>query len=421
MAVNKLHPISSRLDNRIAYILDPVKTEQGLLTGGVNTTPPTAYADMRGTQERFGKHGGRIAYHWIESFAPGEITAREAMRMGREMIHRYLGDRYEAVYAVHNDHEHIHVHIIWNATSFIDGKKFHAPPGTYLGQIRRESDALCKERGYAVVRRGEKNNGRSYGEWKADRDGQITLRDTIRRDVDAAIRASVTLKGFGQALRSMGYEIKNTPQSISLLAPGAKRFVRLRSLGAHYTQEAILERILRQQQRQHLPAYREPKKRRAAYRGSFSLYKPTWKGLRALYYHYRYLLRKSRNGVDFIPNREIAYLMREDCRKLERYSERVKLMHRYKIDTAEDVRQFLAGTKTKIATLTKQRNKSPKDARSEMNERLKTKRKELRTANDILTDANILRERLRQAYRPTKEQERTRTPLQSRDARGMIR
>lgn len=113
--------------------------------------------------------------------------------------------------------------------------------------------------------------------------------------------------------------------------------------------------------------------------------------------------------------------MREDCRKLERYSERVKLMHRYKIDTAEDVRQFLAGTKTKIATLTKQRNKSPKDARSEMNERLKTKRKELRTANDILTDANILRERLRQAYRPTKEQERTRTPLQSRDARGMIR
>lgn len=209
----------------------------------MNTTPPTAYADMRGTQERFGKHGGRIAYHWIESFAPGEITAREAMRMGREMIHRYLGDRYEAVYAVHNDHEHIHVHIIWNATSFIDGKKFHAPPGTYLGQIRRESDALCKERGYAVVRRGEKNNGRSYGEWKADRDGQITLRDTIRRDVDAAIRASVTLKGFGQALRSMGYEIKNTPQSISLLAPGAKRFVRLRSLGAHYTQEAILERI----------------------------------------------------------------------------------------------------------------------------------------------------------------------------------
>ena len=423
MAVNKLAPITSRLDNRIAYILNPEKTMDGLLTGGVNTTPPSALTDMQGTQERFGKHGGRLAYHLVESFAPGEITSKEAMRMGRGIIHRYLGDRYEAVYAVHNDHEHIHVHVIWNATSFIDGIKFHAPPGMYLDQLRRDSDALCKENDYSVIEPGEKNNGKSYGEWQAEKDGQPTIRDTIRKDVDDAIRGSFSWQGFLHEMKLMGYQIKITPQNVSLLAPGAKRYVRLKSLGEHYSKDALIERIIRMgigERRIHPPTYKEPEKHKAHFSGSFTLYKPTWKGLRALYFHYLYLLRKARNSVTFIPNREMAYLLQQESRKLDAHTKRVTLMNEHKLDTVEDVQHFIGDTETEIADLVRRRNALPKEERANLNAELKEKRADLRTANAILQEADVIRERVRQAYRP-KEKEQQRTRLQKRDEHDSIR
>ena len=425
MAVNKLTPITSRLDNRIAYILNPEKTMDGLLTGGVNTTPPSALADMQSTQERYGKRVGRLAYHLVESFAPGEITVREAMRMGREIIHRYLGDRYEAVYAVHNDHEHIHVHVIWNATSFIDGIKFHAPPGTYLDQIRRDSDELCKESGYSVIRSGEKNNGKSYGEWQAEKNDEPTLRDTIRKDVDDAVRGSVTWQGFLHELKRMGYEIKITPKNVSLLAPNAERFIRLKSLGAHYSADAIQERMIRMgigKERVHPPTYKEPQRRKVQFKGSFTLYKPTWKGLRALYFHYLYLLRKARNSVTFIPNRETTYLLRQESRRLDAHTRQVTLLNRHKLDTVEDVQRFIGNMETEIADLVKRRNALPKEERADLDALLKEKRRDLRTANAIQQEQDMIRERLRQAYRPREqEQSRQRTQLHSRDDRATIR
>lgn len=425
MAYNGLKPIISRLDNRIAYILNPEKTMDGLLTGGVNTTPPSALVDMQSTQERFGKCGGRLAYHLVESFAPGEITVRKAMRMGRELIHRYLGDRYEAVYAVHNDHEHIHVHVIWNATSFIDGIKFHAPPGMYLDQIRRDSDELCRESGYSVIERGEKNNGKNYGEWQAEKNGQVTLRDTIRKDVNDAIRGSVTWQGFLHELKLMGYEIKITPKNVSLLAPNAERFIRLKSLGAHYSAEVIKERIIRLgigKERVHPPTYKEPQRRKAQFKGSFTLYKPTWKGLRALYFHYLYLLRKARNSVTFIPNRETAYLLRQESRRLDAHTRQVTLLNRHKLDTTKDVQRFIDSTEAEIADFVKRRNALPKEERADLNAILKEKRRDLRTANAILQEQDIIRERLRQAYRPREqEQSRQRTRLHSRDDRDSMR
>ena len=67
--------------------------------------------------------------------------------------------------------------------------------------------------------------------------------------------------------------------------PGKERFVRLRSLGDAYTEEAIRNRILGQR-RPASSLARPAQPRRVRIQGSFRLCKITWKGLRALYYHY---------------------------------------------------------------------------------------------------------------------------------------
>ena len=61
--------------------------------------------------------------------------------------------------------------------------------------------------------------------------------------------------------------------------------MRFRSLGDAYTEEAIRNRILGQR-RPASSLARPAQPRRVRIQGSFRLCKITWKGLRALYYHY---------------------------------------------------------------------------------------------------------------------------------------
>jgi len=136
MAVNKIHIIRDNLQGSLTYIANPEKTEGGTLVAGMNCSPFSAYADMLETQQQFGKDRGRLAFHLVQSFAPGEVTAEQAMSIGQMFADRYLMNRYEALLAVHNDHDHLHCHLIWNAASYMDGKKYHAQRGQYLDGIR---------------------------------------------------------------------------------------------------------------------------------------------------------------------------------------------------------------------------------------------------------------------------------------------
>ena len=113
MAFNGMKVIHSGLGNRLRYIMNPAKTESGLLCAGINTIPDMAYKDMLDTKRRFGKLDKRQGYHIIQSFAPGEIVPEDALRFGMEFIEKYLGNRYEGVAAVHTDRAHIHVHMIF--------------------------------------------------------------------------------------------------------------------------------------------------------------------------------------------------------------------------------------------------------------------------------------------------------------------
>ena len=119
MAITKIIAIRDRLDKRvnyavngekttldtgITYAANPEKTEQHFFTSVLNCEScETAYAEMQTTKRRFDKLGGVVGYHFIQSFAPGEVTPEQAHRIGVEFAQRLFGERYEVVVGTHLD------------------------------------------------------------------------------------------------------------------------------------------------------------------------------------------------------------------------------------------------------------------------------------------------------------------------------
>ena len=218
--------------------------------GSLNCRSDEAYFQMMDTKSAFGKEGGRQGYHLIQSFAPGEVTAKTAFSIAQEYVRQYLSDRYEAVYAVHEDKDHIHAHIIWNAVSFVDGRKYHADNREYPEQIRRISDELCREHGLSVIE--PQGKGVHYTEHMAEQQGKPTIRGQIRAEIDEIIGQSYNLPAFWENLRTQGYSV-HWGKYISIRSPYATRSIRLESLGPEYTEGGIQSRIMQIRKREVVP------------------------------------------------------------------------------------------------------------------------------------------------------------------------
>ena len=74
-----------------------------------------ALSQMVDTKRHFGKLDKRQGYHFILSFEEDEVSEEEAFQVVGEFVTEFLGKDFEAVYAVHNDTDHIHGHIIFNS------------------------------------------------------------------------------------------------------------------------------------------------------------------------------------------------------------------------------------------------------------------------------------------------------------------
>lgn len=114
---------AAHLKNALSYIQNPEKTEENVMVGSINCLPDTAFEQMMDTKVTFGKTNKRQGYHIIISFAPGEATEEQALDIVARFAQEYLKDKYEAVYAVHNDKKHMHGHIVFNSVSFETGMK----------------------------------------------------------------------------------------------------------------------------------------------------------------------------------------------------------------------------------------------------------------------------------------------------------
>lgn len=228
----------------LRYAQNDKKTDQTMYVSAINCPKQRAYQCMMTTKQRYRKFGGNVAYHGFQSFKTGEVTPDEAHKIGIETAKRMWRD-YEVVVTTHLNTDNIHNHLVVNSVSFKTGRKFENHVSDHY-RLREISDLICGERGKSVLP-PSKFKGSSKKEYWVKKNGGMTHRDMLRKDIDSIIKNSIMWTHFKENLKGFGYEIVRDDdyEHISVKAEGWKRPVRLDSLGDNYTIDAIERRMER--------------------------------------------------------------------------------------------------------------------------------------------------------------------------------
>ena len=426
MAYDKIIVIHSRLDrcldyvqndgktdlgNAVDYICDPVKA--GFQTA-INCTLDKSFLQMQETKRRWDKHGGILGYHIIHSYAPGEVTPEQAHEAGVEFARRLLGDKYEAVVCTHTDRDHLHCHIVFNSVSFMDGKKYRSDFKSYFHDLRGTSNEVSRERGYSVIEPDGK--GASYAAWNAEKRGSGTIRDLIRRDIDAALAGSLTYDIFLETLRRQGYSVKRGPnvKHTAVRPPGGQRFVRLDSLGDGYTEADLMRRLRRQRGVTAAIPPEQSESKRYTIRKQPRRYPPVKRGsFLALYLYYLYLLSPRKKRPQKVP-----FETRAEIRRAKQYRQQFFLLQKYRIDTKPELdmlsdaltneMQILVDQRKELYTLRREQPSEQLDADIDsLTAQLRPLRRELRLRGKIAEYAPRM---LRQIKESTQTKNETHAP-----------
>ena len=329
--IEKYHPVG----DLIKYAADGDKTEKCFYVTGVNCIPENAIKTFGDTQRRWNKTTGTVAFHMYQSFAEGEVDAKTAHEIGVKLAKELFEDRFEVVVATHLNTKHFHNHFVLNAVSFVDGKKYNDCNATYR-LIRETSDRLCSEYGLSVIK-NPKGKGSKYAEWKAEQNGQPTLRGSIRSAIDIAIKCSTTKSEFINVMTEMGFIIDQSGKHPKIKHNGTERFVRFDTLGPDYSVKEIIERIYANTEPAtiKLPEQEDP---RHIFEGEtepveIMRYIPLYRS-----YNRAITAAKERPYTNF----RIYYLVRQDISAKRLYEDTLDLLLDHGLKTGQDVIDYKA-------------------------------------------------------------------------------
>ena len=191
----------------LRYAGNDDKTDRKMFVGGINCSAQNAYAEMVAVQRRFGLRGKVVGYHGIQSFKEGEVTPEQAFVIGKETARQMWGDRYQVLVTVHLNTDNVHCHFVVNPVSFKDGAKFKNKIGDHK-ELRRISDAICREHGLSVLENSEFYNKGKKKEYWVHRAGKQTHRDLLRRDIDQALSQCGSFQEIEYYLKCLGYRFE---------------------------------------------------------------------------------------------------------------------------------------------------------------------------------------------------------------------
>ena len=316
----------------LEYIMARDKTQDMRLVAGVNCQPEKAFEQMKATKRKFGKVDKRQAYHLIISYVENEVDADTAFELTEKFVKEYLGDNYEAVYAVHDNTDHIHSHIVFNSVSFRDGSKYRYEKGDWAKYIQPITNRLCEEYGLSTI---EIETDRAkpqdrYREWDEYKDGPFVWSGMIKRDVDISIVQADSYEEFLFLLSEKGYEIKQG-KHVAIKPMGMKKYRRLKSLGEDYTEDRIRERIAVE----NLSTYKAETLEEA----ERIVYSKIPRGKRAKLtgLQKKYYARLYRIGLLKRKPYSQAWKYREDIRRMNKLQEQYLFLINHDIETAEQL------------------------------------------------------------------------------------
>ena len=416
MAVTKIWDVKSRLDHVIDYVTDPDKTynagyddgEQKYFITAMNCNATCAKRQFQNVKKQFSKTSGIIAYHGYQSFAPGEVSAQEAHRIGVELAEQLWAGRFQVIVSTHVNTDCIHNHLLFNPVSFKDGKKYHDCREAYR-KMRETSDRICREHGLSMIEDPESRKDPSNLH-RMDKAGMPPRYNVTRQAVDEAIAKSSNLHELAMNLKSLDYtaRFQANRKYWTVIPKGWEKPIRLARLGEEYTNERILARLSEERQairmepfqrksirpRQYLLMTRKDRLRKVG-------------GLRGLYLRYCYEL-------GYLPKyrkrwSRVHYLLKDDLLRCEQYSKQARLLGTYHIETREDLASFISDKNAEYEKLFAKRDELRKIARrvmpeesraeikkeiTELTEKLKALREEIKLSEDIRERSDTLKENI---------------------------
>ena len=433
MATTKIWAIKDSLSRVVNYAKNPGKTifsdlkqvlkyaendektidknEKTIYVTGVNCNKETVYQKMIAVQNRFDKCTGNIAYHAYQSFKTGEVSPELAHKIGVELAEK-MWSEYQVVVATHLDTGTYHNHFVVNSVNMFTGEKFNCNKGAYY-HFRELSDELCKEYGLTVIEKPKGKTPRSI--YFAEKRGEPTKYNLIRKAINETMEMCINYGQFKKIMLKKGYIINDdyNRKYPTIRSINDKKAVRMYHLGEQYLPKNIANKV------EHNPYYYQnrymefihPKKKKQKYK--VYKYKGKFKGISKmsgidvvflLLFHLLGLLPKRENYQPLSPE------MKQEVRKMERYSNEIRLIVREKLKTTEDVNSYISQTGKNIKNVTylrqKYRNKlrnckddnlieEYKEKRDECTTMLNKYRKNLKIANWILKDTPKVKEVIR--------------------------
>ena len=368
MAITKIWAVKDDLRRVLNYIENPDKTKEELSDGlkevlayttqgyktnekeyitGINCEPSTSLKQMINTKLSYNKMDGRLAYHAVQSFKPGEVTPEECHSLGVQLAKQMWGNRFEVVVSTHLDKDHLHNHFVVNSVSWVDGMKYDNRKKD-IDHFRKLNDAICKQHGLNVIEKPE-GKAMNYGEWNAEKKDGIYFRKIIRYDVDSVLAYARTLDQMKSGLEDIGYVVDLTGKHWTLKHPQSQRKFRFYKLArdGRYDEDHIMERInnnylFPMQPVKDIVPYKE-------YHGDHT----KLKGIKALYIRYCFEL-----GIIRLKGKRQKYpspQLRKDLIYMDKITNENTFVGKHNLETIEDVLAFKVSLNKEIESWMNQR------------------------------------------------------------------
>ena len=168
----------SAMKKVLKYILQDAKVREGYFSFMGPDMPEiinadTIYDSFLGIKKIWGKDSGRMYTHNIISFHPTDpITAFECLDFGLMFAGRFYLDN-QLIIAIHQDRDHLHLHLVANTVSYTTGRKIHQSAHS-LQEMKDFINKMCLERGLSVAEKGKHYDGSRLDEgtvssWSKDK------------------------------------------------------------------------------------------------------------------------------------------------------------------------------------------------------------------------------------------------------------
>lgn len=322
------------------------ENETTMFVTGVNCNRDIALVEMIKTQIKFDKTTGNVAYHAYQSFKRGEITPKLAHKIGVELAEKMFPE-HQVLVATHLNTGTYHNHFVINSVNMFTGKKFDCNKGAYF-RFRGLSDELCEKYNLTVIKNPKGRTARNI--YFAEKRGEPTKYNLMRQAIDEAMEMCINYGQFKKIMYKKGYIINDdyNRKYPTIRSINDTKAVRMYRLGEKYTPNAIAEKVRNNPyhyQNKYLEFTKVKKRRnvkRGKYKGSFEFISVVSLTLELIFLTLFYLMGYRKVATKNKSYTPLSPEMKEEVRKLQRYSNQVRLVCKEKLNTLDEVKVFIS-------------------------------------------------------------------------------